>query len=107
VARMAAATMKASDASPATLSIAGEVTAGHTPPARLLPGQVIRIMTGAPLPDGADAVERLENIELSGEDRVLVRQPVEPGANIRPAGEDARAGDVILTERTGLQPGAI
>ncbi|HWV34017.1 MAG TPA: gephyrin-like molybdotransferase Glp [Thermomicrobiales bacterium] len=104
---IAADTVQACDDEPVTLAISGEIPAGHTSASRIEPGQAMRIMTGAPIPAGADAVERIENVDLPGEDRIALRQPVKQGENIRPAGEDARAGDIVLRAGTRLHPGAI
>lgn len=105
---IAADTENASDVAPVTLTVSGEIPAGHALPGRVGAGQAIRIMTGAPIPVGADAVERVENTERQGSgDRIAVRKPVEPGANIRPTGEDVHAGDVVLRAGTRLHPGAI
>src|SRR3989454_12395241 len=55
----------------------------------------MRIFTGAPLPNGADAVVPQENVTADGE-RVTIPRPVERGAFVRPAGEDVRVGDVVV-----------
>jgi molybdopterin molybdotransferase len=78
----------------ATLPIAAEARAGD-PVGQHAAGTATRIMTGAPVPQGADAVVRLEDtIEHNG--RVDFHVDVEPGQNIRRAGEDARPGDLLL-----------
>ncbi len=78
---------------PGELALAGEVAAGAQPARALAPTSAHRIMTGAPLPDGADAVVPLEEVdERSGSVRV---GGAEPGAFVRLAGSDTRAGDEI------------
>ena len=77
------------------LTVVGRVAAGALPARALRLGEAMRIFTGAPLPDGADAVVPQEDVTADG-DRVRVPARVEPGAFVRPAGEDVRAGDVVL-----------
>src|SRR5262249_27272562 len=70
-------------------------SAGGLPPRALGAGESMRIFTGAPLPQGADAVVPQEDVAASG-DRVTVRGRIAPGAYVRPAGEDVRAGDIVV-----------
>jgi len=92
-----------SDASSRTLRVVGESRAGAPATVALGEGEAIRISTGAPLPDGADAVVRLEDArEQNG--RVALAQPVAPGANVRRPGEDLRAGATVLPAGTRLGP---
>ncbi len=104
--------VRASDLAPAKpeqpvrLPLSSEVTPGraHVPP--LTAGFAIRIMTGAPVPPGADAVVRLEDAyEEAGE--VCFRRPVLAGENIRRMGEDLQAGDRLLESGTLLTPARI
>jgi len=88
---------------PVTLPVAGEVPAGDTREHRLEPGRVLRIMTGAPLPAGADAVVQVE-LTSGGDGQVTFRAPVEPGAAIRLAGGDVRPGDLLLAAGTRIGP---
>lgn len=83
------------DASPgAAFSVIGEAGAGHAFNAALLPGQAVRIFTGAPVPDGATRVVIQEDVDrLDG--RILLRQNLDAGTNIRPSGQDFRAGDQL------------
>jgi molybdopterin molybdotransferase len=85
----------ASQDRPVTLPVQGEIPAGDTSPRKLVPGICIKIMTGAPMPAGADAVVP---VELTGGDAqaVTFSRPVEPGSSVRRAGGDARPGDVLL-----------
>ncbi len=88
---------------PVSLRVVGDVPAGHVASARVEPGTAMRIMTGAFVPDGADAVAQVE-ITDGGRETVIVQQAVAAGANIRRRGDDMRAGDVVL--RTGTRVGA-
>jgi molybdopterin molybdotransferase len=92
--------------SPVRLEIVGTVAAGQVAADPLRAGEAIRIMTGAPLPEGADAVVRSEVTEDKGAE-VLVLEAVEPGANIRQAGGDVKAGDKVLEAGSVLGPGEI
>ncbi|KUK26501.1 MAG: Molybdenum cofactor synthesis domain protein [Acetothermia bacterium 64_32] len=96
-------TAGASPKRPVRLHVAGEVAAGYVPPVQVLPGTAVRIMTGAPLPPGADAVVRFEWTEPAGED-VLVKKAVPKGQDVRPAGEDVRAGELVIPAGTRLRP---
>jgi len=92
---------------PVALPVAGDVPAGTTDPVPVPPGGAVRIMTGAPLPAGADAVVPVEltdqppgAVELPAV--VEVRRGVAAGAHVRTAGEDVRPGDTVLTAGTLL-----
>jgi molybdopterin molybdotransferase len=85
---------------PVRLRVVGEVAAGHVPSVAGAPGQAVRIMTGAPVPEGANTVVRFEDTRLDGDTVEILKVP-RPGANVRRAGEDVRAGQVVL------QPGAV
>jgi molybdopterin molybdotransferase len=98
---LAADIATASEDSPVVLAVDGEVAAGDTGVRDLVPGTVIRIMTGAPMPTGADAVVPVELTD-GGTDRVAIRTAVAEGASIRLAGGDARPGDVLITAGTRL-----
>ncbi len=89
--------------SPATLPVTGEIAAGDTGVYRLAPGTAIRIMTGAQLPAGADAVVPVEWTD-GGSARVAVYRPAEPGNAVRYAGGDAAAGETLLTAGTRMRP---
>ena len=91
----------ATDDNPVVLVVDGEVAAGDTGMRNLVPGTVIRIMTGAPVPVGANAVVPVEQTD-GGTDRVAIRAAVPEGASIRLTGGDARPGDVLLTAGTRL-----
>lgn len=92
---------------PATLEIIEDIKAGDRPSKTLAPGQCARIMTGAPLPQGADAVIRVEDTGALGDDRVQINQAVKPGNDIRRLGESMRNGEVVLAPGTEITPGVI
>lgn len=102
----AADTADAGEETPVSLVVAGTVAAGYVFENQVRPGQAVRIMTGAPLPPGADAVVRFEDTEPLG-DRVAIRVAVRPGNYIRPAGQDIRAGEVVVAQGTLLRPAQI
>jgi molybdopterin molybdotransferase len=93
-------TADASPDAPATLRVTGSVAAGGVADGGVGPGEAIRIMTGAPVPAGAEAVERVERVAALDGDRIAFAAPVTRGDNIRPAGEDVRAGEAILAAGT-------
>jgi molybdopterin molybdotransferase len=80
---------------PVTLKVVGRVPAGVVPEHPVGPGQAVRIFTGAPLPDGADAVVPQEDVQAEGE-AIRLAQPVSSGAYVRPRGEDVQVGDRVL-----------
>src|SRR5438105_4308777 len=73
---------------PPRLRITGTVAAGYVADHAVEPGTTMRIMTGAPVPSGADTVIQVELTRTDGPDWVEILEPVPPGNNIRPAGED-------------------
>jgi molybdenum cofactor synthesis domain-containing protein len=85
----------ASDSSPARLRIVETILAGMAPQVVVGSGQAARIMTGAPMPDGADAVVMVERTKADG-DEVEVFVAVEPGLHVRGAGDDIEPGDVVV-----------
>ena len=87
----------------ATLRRVGESAAGHGFAGRLDAGEAVRIFTGAPLPEGADAVVMQEDTDAAS-DTVTIHVSVEPGRFIRPAGLDFREGDVGLRAGRRLGP---
>jgi len=92
---------------PATLEIIEDIKAGDMPTKTLASGQCARIMTGAPMPLGADAVIRVEDTEAKADNRVQINQAVKPGNDIRRLGENMRNGEVVLTPGTAITPGVI
>src|SRR5574340_201393 len=92
---------------PAILQIVEDIKAGDMPTKVLVPGQCARIMTGAPMPQGADAVIRVEDTEAKPDNRVQINLAVKPGNDIRRLGENMRNGEVVLTPGTEITPGVI
>jgi molybdopterin molybdotransferase len=86
--------LRASD-TPGNLRIVGEVRAGEVFASAIQPGEAVEIMTGAPLPAGADAVIMIEHTSREG-DRVIVDRTMKPGDNFNPRGIEAHRGDAIL-----------
>lgn len=92
----AADTASAAAGRPVSLLIAGAIAAGDAARGEVKTGEAIRIMTGAPLPAGADAVVRFEETTDAPPDRVCVHQAVTAHENVRFAGEDLRASDPVV-----------
>jgi len=86
---------QATEETPVILPVVDDVPAGFRSELTLESGQAIRIMTGAPMPDGADAVIPVERTD-AGAERVEIRGSVDVGAYIRRAGEDVQPGDVVM-----------
>ena len=84
---------------PAELVVVDTLPAGVAPTRAVGAGEAIRIMTGAPMPTGADAVVMVERTAPVGDDRVRVDVAVEPGNHVR------RAGDDLVAGRRGLRCG--
>src|SRR3989449_5328250 len=94
----------ASPERPVTLRVIETVPAGRFPERALGPGEATRIFTGAPLPAGADGVIRQEDTEPLPDGRVALRNDRDTGRNVRPRGEDSRAGAVVLAAGAALGP---
>jgi len=94
------------DGQPPRLRVTGGVAAGYVADHAVEEGTAMRIMTGAPVPPGADAVIQIELTRYDGPESswVEILQPVAPGNNIRPAGEDMRSGQTILRQGTEIGP---
>ena len=88
---------------PVTRTVVADLAAGTSQNPHLESGQVARIMTGAPIPDGADAVVPIEDTDQGTETVTILRAPA-PAAHIRRSGEDARAGDTVLARGSVLWP---
>ncbi|HJQ45235.1 MAG TPA: gephyrin-like molybdotransferase Glp [Amycolatopsis sp.] len=88
---------------PVELPVTEDIPAGRTEIPPLLPGTAHRIMTGAPMPQGADAIVMVEHTD-GGTEKVLVRQGAQPGAHLRRTGEDVVQGTLALAAGTVLGP---
>jgi len=98
----AADCITASEQSPVILRVIEDLPAGRVAAFAVTAGAALRIMTGAPVPAGADAVVPVELTSMSSLDVVLTR-PVPMGANLREAGEDVRAGECVVAAGTVLR----
>jgi molybdopterin molybdotransferase len=113
----AADTTGASEDAPVTLRVVGEVAAGYIYQGEVQAGTAVRIMTGAPIPRGADAVVPFEETDeppgrnfgsfAKGRDSVGVFKAALPGANLRYAGEDVQRGSMVLRAGTELRAAQI
>jgi len=99
-------TRSASIEKPAVLDVIEDIPAGVVPRKKIDAGKASRIMTGAPLPEGADAVVRVEDTEKAG-DRVRVFVEAEQGQDIRHAGEDVREGERVIAQGDIIRPAEI
>lgn len=100
---LSADTMGASPRTPKRLRIIADLPAGYVSDQAVTSGTAIRIMTGAPIPPGADAVIPFEETTRDG-DWAEVLKPVSAGANVRAAGEDVRRGDLVLRQGSRIRP---
>jgi molybdopterin molybdotransferase len=101
---IAADVADANASSPRTLSVAADIPAGSPPGVSLVRGQAARIMTGAPLPQGADAVVMIEDTNFdyqtagaNAPDEIEIFKAVKPGENIRTRGMDIKSGQKVLS----------
>lgn len=99
----AADTVTATADRPVLLEVIEEVPAGHAPQAKLGEGQAVKILTGAPIPEGADVVEKFEVTTRQG-NQVAVYASYRSGTNIIPAGEDVAEGDIVAYRGQVVDP---
>jgi molybdopterin molybdotransferase len=99
-------TVEASTEQPVRLCISQTLAAGHVADCPIHAGEAAKIMTGAPIPDGADTVVQSEYADEDGA-FVKIFEPARPGRNIRRAGEDVGEGDRVLAAGTALGPSEI
>lgn len=92
---------------PVILEVIEDIKAGDMPSKTVQAGQCARIMTGAPLPQGADAVLRVEDTQALSDGRVQINCSVKIGNDIRYRGESMRDGEVVLTAGTEIVPGVV
>lgn len=98
----------AGPSSPVPLRVRAVARAGAAPAAPVRPGEAVRIMTGAPMPPGADTVVRVEDTDGEATPgAVLVLRDRDRGRNVRPGGGDARPGDLLLERGDTIHPGAV
>ena len=103
--------------SPVSLRVIGQVAAGQLPNEEVVPGTAVRIMTGGPIPPGADSVVPFEETNeydlkskgfgLSDITEIQVNVAAAKGANVRPAGQDINNGQTVLTKGTLLRPSEV
>ncbi len=91
---------------PVHLNVMGEIPAGRPSTIQLEHGTTLRIMTGGLVPEGADAVVRIEDTALPDDssDSIKIHVSAAPGTNIRPAGEDIRRGETVLRQGNRINP---
>src|SRR5215470_12989024 len=94
------------DGQPPRLPVTGGVAAGYVADHAVEPGTAMRIMTGAPVPPGADTVIQVELTRSAGPEGAWVEilEAVSPGNNFRPAGEDMHRGQMVLPHGTEIGP---
>jgi molybdopterin molybdotransferase len=93
-----------SEDAPGRLRVVGEVAAGAAGQVPVGPGETARIFTGGALPPGADAVERQEVVEVTGDGEVAIDHEVRPALNVRFRGEDVPSGTVMLRAGEAVTP---
>jgi molybdopterin molybdotransferase len=103
----AADTAGASEAHPVTLSLIGEAPMGSRPDFTVAAGEAALIHTGGMMPTGADAVVILEVTRLTADNRLEIFQPVKPGKEVSPIGEDVARGQVVIPAGTRIRAGEI
>ena len=92
-------------AAPVELSVIGVLPAGTAPTETVEPGTAVQIMTGAPMPPGADGVAIIERTQTGSSDgKVRILDQVSPGAYVRSAGSDLRRGDLAVSAGTLIGP---
>ena len=90
------------------LEVAGTIAAGAPPSIPVEPGRAVRIMTGAPLPPGAEAVVMVEDTEaLEGGHRVRIGRPAVAGEAVRHVGDDVHQGDLLFAAGTEVRPAVL
>ena len=99
-------TLGASLNNPAVLEVIEDIPAGAIPQKSIAAGQSARIMTGAPLPEGANAVMKMEETEKDGQ-KVKIKAEAQDGQDIRRSGEDVREGELVVPKGSIVRPAAI
>ena len=99
-------TKGATEETPTSLTVLETIAAGKPPTFTIQPGECSKIMTGAPIPDGADAVVMVERTEQQeNESLVTIKEEVSEGRHIRRSGEDLEPGDLVIPQGTLLNAG--
>ncbi|MCF6154091.1 MAG: molybdopterin molybdotransferase MoeA [Candidatus Brocadia sp.] len=91
-------------AAPVELAVIEDIAAGHMPQKKIFPGQASKIMTGAAVPEGADAVVKFEETEDLSNNRVKILKSVRKGSNISKRGEDMKSGQTVLLKGMPIRP---
>jgi molybdopterin molybdotransferase len=99
-------TIGASPHHPVVLEVIEDIPAGAIPQKSVAAGQSARIMTGAPLPVGTDAVLKMEDTEKDGQ-KIRIMAEAQSGQDIRRAGEDVREGELVIPRGTSVRPAGI
>lgn len=98
----------ASASAPVRLAVTRQVRAGDPPGTALAEGEAVRIMTGAPVPPGADTVVRVEDTDAEGRSGVvLIHDDRDAGHNVRPAGQDMRPSELLLPRGHTISAGSV
>lgn len=103
-------TATASESNPITFTVEGTIGAGSVYTETLKNGQAVRIMTGAQIPEGANAVimfEKVEELEIDGKPAFKMTEPLQPGDNISFMGEDTTKGSTLVEKGTYITPGIV
>lgn len=103
---IAADTVAATSRKPLKLTVVATIPAGQQFNGEITSGETVRIMTGAPLPAGVDAIVKRELVD-EHDDHVFLSEPVLPGNDIRYAGEDVRAGETVITAGQVITPAMV
>lgn len=98
----------ATSSSPVRLAVTRQVRAGDQPGAAVREGEAVRIMTGAPVPPGADSVVRVEDTDAEGDTGIVrIHDDRDAGHNVRPAGQDMRPSELLLARGHTVSPGSV
>ncbi len=97
---------EASNEDPSVLRVIEDLPAGYIPKKAINKGEAVRIMTGAPIPQGADTIVMVEDTEILG-DRVKIFKKAKHGEHIRLKGEDVRADDLVISKGTTIRPAEV
>jgi len=103
---MAKDTFQAEPFNKVALEVIEEVRAGFVPQKKIVPGTAIKVMTGAPIPEGADTVIKFEDVKRI-KNFIYLPYPLKPGSNIIPEGDDVKQGEVIGIKGTMITPGLV